>query len=150
MSTKLIAVLAGGAALIGVGNAVAVAGTASKGPTCKYMLTNTPLGGGKGTEGGTVTCPKPAGKGTAMSNYTYSGTTTVTINGKFTDTFTHGTIKGTFTLKGSTVSSLTGHFKIKSGTGKLAAAHGSGTEKCTSTDAGATFNCTAVLTKGKF
>ncbi len=147
----LLASLAGTAAL-----AIGASGTAlaskQAGATCTYTMTNT-AGTTSGTMTGSVKCPKPARKGTAKFAYTLSRTKkTVTYSGTFHDHFPHrGRLAGTFTMTGShsTASPLAGTFKITKGTRKLAKAHGSGTINCTTTDHGATYTCTTVLTKGK-
>lgn len=150
----LVASLAGVAVLTGgVASALAIANKG--GATCKYMLTNSGNSGSEhgGTESGTVSCPKPAGTGTARASYKTKLEAEAFIDkGKFKDTFKSGTIRGSYRIIGpfdGVTYTATGHFKIKRGTGKLSKATGSGKMSCSTKDSGATYRCTMVLTKGK-
>ena len=153
MSRKLTAFLAAGTALlIAGGNAVALAGNASAKPKCSYALLNMPGSGAKGTESGTVTCPAPAGKGMATTSYTQTPHDDVTFRekGTFKDKFKHGTISGSYKIKSTDNGThYSGHFQITGATGMLSGAHGSGTQKCSTPDAGVHYDCTTVLTRGQ-
>lgn len=104
----------------------------------------------KGADVGLVSCGKPFGKGIEWVNYSE----TVTANGTVS---THGTVKawsdlgtlrGTYKLVGKLSGmsgTASGKSKITGGTGAFSGARGTGTEKCSTNDAGATLSCTFKL-----
>ncbi len=142
----MITAAASAAALaVGVGSALAQTARHQKpGGTCHYTFAQS----GRRSLSGTVSCSRPAGKGTAKSKYTtLSGPHKLHVAGTFTDKFKQGTISGSYKLTGpESGPNFHGTFKITNASGKLKPAHGSGTMDCT--EGMNALRCTQTLTKG--
>jgi opacity protein-like surface antigen len=125
----LLATLAGSTA------AAAQAGPV-KTVTCAVVLNNVAPPGLTGEEFGTVRCPSVFGNGVVHDTYTVTpeSGTTGTVNGRYTEYFDEGTIRGTFklayTISPQGVLSSKGTAKIAGGTGAFKRAKGKTTVDC--------------------
>ena len=133
-------------AMFGGGGAMATTAARTTKIACTSKTYNVSSAGSSGTTFAALKCTKPFGDGVQQGAFVQSlAGTQITVNGKFKDFYDNGTNHGTYTLHG-TVSSgpitATGTVKVTGGTGAYKNMTGTGKLKCTTTDAGKTYNCT--------
>lgn len=153
MQGKLAVSAAGLASVAALAIAPAVFGAGAKTVTkvkCSGTFTSLTPHQLKGEVVGMISCGAPLGKGIQWVPYTetLSSTGAATAHGPFKAWFDTGTLSGTYKLAGKLVtgtSTLSGPAKVTGGTGVYKGAHGTGTNTCTTKDAGATLNCKFTL-----
>jgi hypothetical protein len=97
-------------------------------------------------------CSKPFGHGVVSARYTSTFDSTTgagTANGPFTKWFLIGTVHGRYSQKFQFTSDTDATYEstitISRGTGAFAGVKGNGSERCSTSDAGATLTCTEAL-----
>ena len=137
---------------LGAGVAASSGATIGTRVTCNATEYNPTPTQASGVVLGVTNCSKPFGNGVISATYTstFNPTTSAgTDNGPFTKWFLTGTFHGRYTGKYQFTSDTDAHWHntitVSGGTGAFRGVKGTGSETCTSTDAGATLTCTEVL-----
>ena len=143
------ALAAGMAAVVvlgGVGGAMATLAAKSTKVQCTSKTYNVSSPATSGTTFAAVKCSKPFGAGVQQGTFAESiAGTQISVTGKFKNFYNNGTNHGTYKLSGTAGSgtiTATGSVKVTGGTGAYKNMTGTGKLKCTTSDAGKTYNCT--------
>ena len=131
--------------MVGVGGAVAKPAAKTTKIHCTSKTYNVSSPSTSGTTFATLKCSRPFGAGVQQGTFAEPiAGTQLSVTGKFTNFYDNGTNHGSYKLSG-TVSTgtitATGIVKVTGGTGAYKNMKGSGKLKCTTTDAGKTYNC---------
>ncbi len=151
----VVGVLAVGVPAVGAAASSAATSSGAAKTTCTYKIYNQTPTKLSGFSFGYVSCPQPFGPGVQSATYTATVNTktgAATNNGTFKNWFDAGTLYGTYSLRGqytsATAATFKGTFTITGGTGAYKGAKATGSLTCSTTNAGATSNCTSVEDTG--
>lgn len=141
-------------AIIGALAAVAAASsgaTAATRITCRSTEYNPTPTQTSGFVLGFTNCSKPLGNGLISATYssTFNSTTGAgTANGKWTKWLSNGTVRGRYNQRIQFTSNTNATYQLTitwtGGSGAYGGVKGTGTERCTTTDGGATQSCQSV------
>ena len=149
----LSGVIAAGAVVLSAATSTAAAKPKATKITCQSTVYYPTPTQPKGIGFAALDCPKP-GAGAGVQSITYSATISstgaVTAKLAFKEWFDTGTTHGTASLTGQFTSATSGSVKgpvtVTGGTGAYKATRGKGTTSCKTSDGGAIYTCTTLLT----
>ena len=132
--------------MVGAGGAMATPAARTTKVHCTSKTYNVSSPSISGTTFAALKCSKPFGAGVQQGTFAESiAGTQISVTGKFKNFYDNGTNHGSYKLSGTVASgtiTATGSVKVTGGTGAYKNMKGTGTLKCTTTDAGKTYSCT--------
>ena len=136
--------------MMSVGGAVAKPAATTIKVHCTSKTYNVSSPSTSGLTFAALKCSRPFGAGVQQGTFVESiAGTRLSVTGRFTNFYDTGTNHGTYKLSGTLSSgtiTATGSVKVTGGTGAYKHMQGTGKLKCTTTDAGKTYNCTTTGT----
>ncbi len=146
MGAGLAAAMGALIVMVVVGGAMATLAAKTTKVYCTSKSYNVSSPSLSGTTFAALKCSKPFGAGVQQGTFAESiAGTQISVTGRFKNFYNNGTNHGTYKLSGTVGSgpiTAAGSVKVTGGTGAYRNMTGTGKLKCTTSDAGKTYNCT--------